>query len=130
VARWERYGTRDLTYSNWHRHFIDDDHADYVDIDSCEYCHYCKAPLALIEVSRDVGQSHKTATVLRMLGRKANLPAWVVLYTPDVSAGYGISGFRVRAVWPKYTAWQRVTPAAWSERIKRLHAECLCLLLV
>ena len=62
----ERYGKRDLTYSSWHRpesisRFLEKRYAynlDFIDLDAIEYCHFCKEPLALIELAQDVGQSY------------------------------------------------------------------------
>lgn len=79
----ERYGTRDLTYSRWHRE--QGNHLTYVDIDSVEYCRMCKQPLALIETGQDVGQSYKCMTVTRNLARMSHLPAYLVLYQKDES---------------------------------------------
>jgi len=67
----ERFGTRDLTYSGWHRtdstkRYIGREKAyelSYIDIDAVEYCRICCQPLLLIELARDVGQKHKNHTV-------------------------------------------------------------------
>ena len=76
----ERRGTRDMSYSAWHRRkstsrfvgiekaqtlaMIDLDAALYVEYDDSE-----KRPLALIEVAVDVGQRWKAGTVTQLLAR-------------------------------------------------------------
>lgn len=74
----ERYGTRDRTYSAWHRRlstrrFVGIDRAQLlamIDLDASLYVEYddrTKEPVALIETARDVGQEHKPVTVTRRL---------------------------------------------------------------
>ena len=77
----ERYGSRDLTYSAWHRTL--DPSLHYIDLDAIEYCAQCKEPLALLELAQDVGQGWKATTVLRKLARKARLPAYLVFWKKE-----------------------------------------------
>lgn len=121
MSQTERRGDRDLTYSQWHRtasmrRFLPfrDAHAlAYVDVDCCEYCARCRAPLALIETARDVGQDHKTATVLMRLAELAHIPGYVVLYRVVET---DIDQFRVRQVWPVYDElWTVLEPAVYAE---------------
>lgn len=64
----EQYGTRDLTYSAWHRRlstrrFVGIERAQalaMIDLDAALYIEYdqgSKHPVALIETARDVGQA-------------------------------------------------------------------------
>lgn len=55
----ERHGTRDLTYSAWHRRLSWPGSAtpgiyDMIDLDSIEYCHFCRLPLMFVEEARRV----------------------------------------------------------------------------
>jgi hypothetical protein len=78
----ERFGTRDLSYSAWHR---TNPGLGMVDVDHVEMCRSCQEPLALIETAIDVGQDifGKKAYVTINLARKAGLPVFVVLYKLD-----------------------------------------------
>src|SRR5258708_13885845 len=91
MSQEERFGTRDRTYSAWHRRaslgrFIGADRAQLVsmcDIDAAlwlEHDDLTKEPLALIETARDLGQPFKSGTVLLHLARRARLPAYVVRF--------------------------------------------------
>ena len=113
----ERHGTRDRTYSAWHRRpsirrFVGIERAQLlamIDLDASlfvEYDDQTKEPVALIETARDVGQAFKAATVTARLAKRAGLPAYVVLYTPASNLNpsdqewQDISRFRVRRLWP------------------------------
>lgn len=96
-----------------------------IDIDAVlfvEYDNDGKQPLVLIETARDVGQRVKPTTVLCALAKRADLPAWVVLYRPSESFNPAdhnwpdIESFRVRRVWPHpIKEWTRVTPKEWAQ---------------
>ena len=136
----ERFGTRDLTYSAWHRRgsvrrFVGIDRAQLlsmIDVDGAmyvEFDHEEKEPLALIEVARDVGQSFKAATVVRRLAKRAQLPAYLVLYLPGAAPNPAdpehrdIDRFRVRRLWPKpEEAWRELSPAEWATGLVRIRA--------
>jgi len=87
----ERYGERDLTYSNWHRvrsigRFVGRDMAELltmIDIDDFEYCKFCGDPLAAIETARDVGQSNKTYRVVQKVARGLDILGLLVYYKPS-----------------------------------------------
>jgi len=134
----EKYGTRSLAYSAWHRHkstgryvgiekaqtlaMIDVDHVIYV-----EYDNDTKEPVALIEEARDIGQSYKCATVTQSLARKANLPALLVLWTagesPNPAAPHlpDIEQFRVKRLWPApESQWRTLTPQEYADMLLRL----------
>lgn len=138
MAQEEKYGTRDRTYSAWHRRmstrrFVGIESAQtlaMIDLDASLYVEYddgTKEPLALVETAVDVGQPYKPATVTKKLARRANLEAWVVLYTvsddpnPADPTWPDIRGFRVRRVYPEpETTWARATPAAWCKRLVQI----------
>jgi len=126
----ELYGTRDLTYSRWHRvksirRFMQEEHAQqltYIDVDALEYCRQCLQPILLLETARDVGQSSKPTAALRALARRANLPAFLVFYRVDVTGE--IESFRVRMVHPARGAEKTMTPrqyAAWLWSFREAH---------
>lgn len=85
----ERFGTRDLTYSRWHRskslsRYVGRQAAyecSTIDIDWCEYCRRCLKPLALIEMKQ--GPRPKDAKVMTALAEKANVPAYSMSYEVD-----------------------------------------------
>jgi hypothetical protein len=141
VSRYERYATRSLVYSKWHRFYLGDNEP-MIDLDAVEYCpeRGCSKPLVLIETARDVGQANKPATVLRRLAEKSQILGLCVLY--EVSPGtdeatgcgcaekaviancdHGISAFRVRAVWPppkNPNRWSRMTPEQFRDRLRQV----------
>lgn len=119
----ERYGKRDLVYSKWHRpqsisRFLDDQYAynlDFIDLDAIEYCYFCKEPLALLELAKDVGQSHKSTVVCCNLANRANLPAYLVFYK---SENGDIAQFRVRQVAPVFEDCGILTPKEYAELLQ------------
>jgi hypothetical protein len=136
----ETYGTRDLSYSAWHRaasvrRFIGWERAQLLtmcDADAVlwlEYAPGSKEPLALIEAAIDVQQEHKPATAIAGLARKARIPAYVVLYdraqnsNPADNRWRDVRGFRIKRLWPKPEAhWRHVTPAQWATALLRIRA--------
>lgn len=136
----ERYGTRDGAYSAWHRprsiaRFVGIEAAQLlslIDIDIPIYVEYdesTKEPLALIETAIDVGQRTKPSTVTCNLAKRANLPAFCVLYTKDKvqlnpadAREMDILQFRVRQLWSTegpsaLSEWVNLTPASWAKWI-------------
>lgn len=136
----EQYGTRDRTYSAWHRRlstrrFVGIDRAQLlamIDLDASLYVEYddgTKEPVALIETARDVGQAYKSATVTTKLAKMAGLPCYCVLYecandpNPADPVWPDISRFRVKRMWPKpEKAWRTVEPGEWAGALLRIRA--------
>lgn len=131
----ELFGTRDRTYSAWHRRhsvrrFVGLERAQLlsmIDLDGALFCEFdaeTSEPLALVETALDRGQSRKTATVTRRLAARARLPAYAVLYAP---AGYpnpadpsqhDIQSFRVKRLWPSpEREWRTLNPLEWAEAL-------------
>lgn len=140
MSRDERYGSRDLTFSTWHRYQLAD-RVTAIDLDLIEYCQRCRMPLCLIESARDVGQQGKSTIVMRELAQSANVVAICLLYTPDgsictckrsrriVGCSHGISSFRFRRVYPvdePFDLWQPFEVAAWLTRLHDNHEEIAC----
>jgi hypothetical protein len=136
----ERFGTRDRTYSAWHRRmstrrFVGIERAQLlgmIDLDGALFCEFdmssCE-PLALIETAIDVGQQRKAATVTRRLAQRARLPAYVVLYRPGDAENPAdasqrdIDQFRVRRLWPNPEwQWRVLTPAEWAAALVNIRA--------
>src|SRR5205823_1287211 len=126
----ERLGHRDLTYSRWHRpdsigRFLPSDEArqlTYIDLDAIEACDGCYEPLALLELARDIGQSHKATSIMARLAERAEIPAGLVFYAVDELGE--IVRFRVRAAWPRGEREHVMTPAAyarWLQSLRRRH---------
>lgn len=134
----ERYGTRDRSYSAWHRRlsigrYVGIERAQLlamIDLDASLYVEYddgTKEPLALIETARDVGQHWKSATVTLQLATRADLPCYVVLYelgalaNPADSSALDILSFRVRRLYPSpISTWRKFTPQEWAENLEKL----------
>lgn len=130
MSRYERTGKRSLAYSQWHRtlpHSV-----TMIDVDGLEYCQRCRAPLAVIETARDVGQAVKPATVLRRLAKAANVPAYVLLYTVDEGAEQRedwvncIRSFRARRAHPDETEYRQMTPLQMAQLLVRIHTQHVC----
>ncbi len=140
----ERYGTRDRSYSAWHRRkstrrFVGIEDAQLlamIDLDASLYVEYddgTKEPLLLVETARDVGQPHKTATVTTKLAMRTSptMPAYVVLYTlsdkvnPADSDWNDITSFRIRRLYPNPDRqWRVVTPKQWARGLLEARRWC------
>jgi len=134
----ERYGTRDRAYSAWHRRlstrrFVGIEHAQrlaMIDLDAALYVEYdgdSKQPLALIETARDVGQSHKPASVTVSLAKRARVPAYLLLYRPATTPNPAdprspdIARFRIRRMWPRPERdWRTLTPGEWAKALLQI----------
>jgi hypothetical protein len=149
MSQEERTGKRDLTYSKWHRRmstrrFVGIEDAQLlamIDLDASLFVEYddgTKEPLALCEIARDTGQSHKTATVttkLAMRTRDPVVPAYLILYmvgrnaNPAYPEEFDIERFRVKRLWPNpYNEWRIATPEKWCKfllRLRRISADKL-----
>lgn len=140
VSQEERYGTRDGTYSAWHRRgstrrYVGIEKAQLlamIDVDACLWLEWDdgqKAGVGLIEVARDVGQAIKPTTILEWLANRAQIPAFVCLYTPSETPNPAdpewpdIKHFRVRSLWPaKQEHWRVMSPAEWAQKLLSMRA--------
>lgn len=142
MSAFERHGSRDLSFSRWHRQalreFADNEAAGaacgMIDVDCLEFCARCGMNLFLVEVARDVGQSRKATTQLERLAMSANLPAYCVLYTPtddecpfdrrcrNPTCRHGISRFRVRQVAPLIGEWTDREPMEFAVFVLDFHS--------
>jgi hypothetical protein len=142
----ERYGSRDLTYSNWHRthsikRFVGIDEArrlTMIDLDGLEYCNRCRECVGVIEVARDVGQAFKASSVTSKLAHRLGVPGLLTFYRisdHQVSDGNGehlpdIDAFRVRIVAPVQSPEREITPEQYARWISAMHRRCPCQLSV
>jgi len=55
-----------------------------IDVDTLECCRYCKEPIFLAEVARDVGQAFKATTIIYNLAKKANIAAFLIFYKDEI----------------------------------------------
>jgi len=135
VSQEERYGSRDMAYSAWHRRlstrrYVGIEKAQLlamIDLDArlwVEYDDDTKEPLALIEIAQDVGQRHKSATVTQKLAERAELPAFLALYrladipNPADEDWPDIDRFRVKRLWPRTEQeWRICTPNQWAHTL-------------
>lgn len=131
----EKYGTRDRTYSAWHRRmstrrFVGIERAQslaMIDLDAALYVEYeegSKHPVALIETARDVGQPHKSTSVTMRLAKLAGLPCYCVLYraagspNPADPEWPDIQSFRVKRLWPRpEKSWRTIEPGEWANAL-------------
>lgn len=138
MSRYERYGTRSLVYSKWHRFYLGDAEP-MIDLDGVEYCNErgCNRPLVLVETARDVGQANKPTTVLKRLAEQSGVLALCVLYkvaddvdhdsgcpcepgSANPNCDHGITRFRVRRIYPPGAPrmWQVMTPEDFRDRLR------------
>lgn len=122
--RQEKYGTRDLAFSRWHREIPRDDFT-WIDIDHCAYCDTCKEPLYLMELAQDVGQAWKATTVTRRLAVRLGIPALLVLYSVD--GAEQITGFRVKRIAPEFGEFATVNPDQLVDWIAKTRGQHVCL---
>ncbi len=137
----EIHGTRDRSYSAWHRvnslkRFMDEREAlgcPMIDIDGLIYaeCHPGTfKPAALVELAQDRGQRHKSFKLVQELARRASLEAYVILYAlsevlnPTDFSCYDIKHFRIKQVCPKITDFKQLTPAQWASCLVRIRQRC------
>ncbi len=138
MSRDERYGTRDLTFSRWHRYTFGDD-ASMIDLDAIGYCDRCKGPLYVIEATRDVGQM-KATTIAERVARSLNVAGWLVMFTAGAACSclstamipgclHGIASLRIRRFAPVGTALIYVDPGAFAavlQQIRDDHSASVC----
>lgn len=138
--REEIFGSRDLSYSAWHRaasirRYVGWERAQLLsmaDADSILFIEYengSKEPLCLVETAVDVGQNNKPATAIMRLAKRAQIPAYLVLYqradrrNPADSRFWDIRGFRIKRLFPRPEfTWRYVSPAEWATGLLRIRA--------
>lgn len=149
MSNWERHGTRDMSLSKWHRQMLrqraasaaEGEECGMIDIDWLEFCSRCRTNLFLVEAARDILKLNKVAHQTAKLAVAANIPAYIVLYTPtneDCPATrrcrredcmHGISEFKVRQIAPAEGEWRPETPEAFADfvlEIHRAHRSVVC----
>jgi len=122
--RLEHYPTRDRSYGAWHRapsigrylKGVQAESLTMADLDS----------VLFTEVAVDIGQE-KPAGVIQKLAQMADVPAFVVLYTPAAHANptnpnwADIEAFRVRRLWPRpENRWRVLTPEQWARALVQI----------
>lgn len=149
MSNWERHGTRDTSLSKWHRQMLrqraetaaEGERAGMIDIDWLEFCSQCKTNLFLVEAARDIRHVGKVATQTASLAVAANIPAYIVLYTPSNEdcpntrrcrrdgCQHGISAFRIRQIVPVEGGWRDETSESFADfvlAIHRMHRTIVC----
>jgi len=118
------------------------------DRDFTEFCHFCKEPLLICELVRDVGQNlyDKATTVTRRLAARSGVHAYLLGY--EVHRSWSIqreiddlnqrvieleqrtppTAFRVRSLYPICGELRTVSPNEWAQWLllshRRHHATC------
>lgn len=134
----ERWGTRDLTYSNWHRvesiqRFLTMDDAKrltMIDLDGLEYCKRCRECVGVIEAAQDVGQTFKPSIVTRKLAIRLGVPGLLIFWRPTEARNGDhpdIDRFRVQLIAPEFQPERELTPQQFALWLVRLHDRCACL---
>lgn len=161
MSNWERHGTRDMSLSLWHRQMLrqraaerasaergyavhtaaEGEECGMIDIDWLEYCSRCATNLFLVEAARDIRKLNKVARQTALLAVSANIPAYIVLYTPTDdgcsakercrrdACQHGISEFKVRQIAPLEGQWRDETPVQFADfvlDIHQLHRRAVC----
>ncbi len=118
----ERYGTRDLAYSGWHRHLPHP--CRMLDLDHMEYCPDCYTILGLVEVTQGYDYPKHT-TMLRTLatvisaGQGAVVSAYLVRYIKGEDGQ--VTEFWVLQQKPVFCDWGKVSPERFGEHLVGLH---------
>lgn len=141
MSAFERFDSRDLTFSGWHRQALRDIGGEIagtacgmIDIDCLEYCARCGTNLFLVETAKDVGQSKKSTVQMAKLASASNIPAYCALYAVTgeectrgqrcrkAGCSHGISAFRMRQVTPLETDWRTLTALEFAVFVLDFHA--------
>jgi hypothetical protein len=152
MAQGEKYGKRDLSYNIWHRkesikRFVPENEAQrmyYNDIDGIEFS-FVPAKNdrsilhAIIEVKNYAGKAiaersrRKCKPLLCELGRKLNIPAYLVFYFKSnkpvpggekVPDARDISKVWVHRIWPDEEEPKEYTPEEWAKELLRIRKCC------
>ena len=139
----DQEGRIDRAFNEWHRadslkRFLPEAIAlqvSCIDLDTVQFVEYdngSREPLAILETACDVGQQTKPATVTANLARRADLPAYVVLYAPADQPNPAdprwpdIRSFRVKRLWPQpEKGWRRATTTITTPTTARTIADGL-----
>lgn len=137
MAQEERFGSRNLVYSAWHRRgstgrfvglemaqllsMIDVDHVLWLEVDD-----ETKEPVAIIEEAEDRGQ-FKPCSIVINFAKRANIPAVCVLWTPADQPNPAdmnepdIASFRIQRLWPKTErGWRNLAPAEYAQVLLKM----------
>jgi hypothetical protein len=138
----EMYGTRDLSFSAWHRRdsikrFIDYKDAEklsMIDLDSACFIEWednFKEPIAIIEAAIDHGQ-YKHARIIQRLAEKADIYGLLLLYklsnerNPVDKTVFDIMRFKVKVLYPKESdGFAIFTPKQWAESLVEMRKYAL-----
>lgn len=82
MSRTEKYGTRSIAWSIFHRSMPPP--AYMIDMDYIECCRYCKQPLIIGELARDIGQTFKPTTILLKIAQRASIHGILIFYNEDL----------------------------------------------
>jgi len=138
----EMYGTRDLSFSAWHRrdsikrfiNYKDAEKLSMIDLDSgcwIEYENNFQEPIAIMEVAKDVGKD-KCARIVQRLAEKADIYGLRLLYklskeqNPIDKTVFDILQFKVKILYPKQDTDEKIfTPKQWAESLVKMRKYAL-----
>ena len=118
VAKYSYFESSD-PFSEWHRK---QKNIRQIDIDGCEVCEHCYSPLALTETAYDKGQTFKAFWTTRLLALKADIPAYLVLYTVDESTeDRNVVALRIKRIAPMVSKdWIKITPEDFRQELIKI----------
>jgi len=140
MAHKEKYGIRDLGYSQWHRTLGKDVTA--TDIDFIEYCPDCFEPIAVFEIGYGLDNTEKVLNhninAIRAVVRRLLVPTYVVLYEGEVRyqskcpccgrpfPRSKITAFRKKMLYPRESHWVDMSPEEYAQWLKSLRRQHKC----
>ena len=111
-------------YSRWHRQF---NGLAYIDLDAIEVCKKHSCPLAIIELTKNIGQENKTFRLTKTVADRLKVPGFVIYYTTKDINDDTIVSFNVQQVSPRIsTIFKNIKPEKWVEYLKKLHRQHKC----
>ena len=106
MARWT-YAFSNGSYNDWHRKY---DGIAMIDIDSIECCPKCYEPLAILETCFDKGQKYKATTLANIVGKRLNIPVFLVFYK---KLTHDTLTFRIKRITGSQTEFEVMNENQW-----------------
>jgi len=106
MARWT-YAFSNGSYNDWHRKY---DGIAGIDIDFCEVCPRCYEPLAILETCYDKGQKYKATTLVNIVGKRLNIPVFLVFYKNLTNTTLT---FRIKRITSSQTDFELMNEDQW-----------------
>ena len=118
MSRTERGFNRDWRWSVFHRCMPPP--AYMIDVDTLECCRYCKEPIYLAEVARDIGQSFKPTTIILNLAKKADIKAFLIFYKTEIIDEHVVQVINESELLPKGSETIKTMPKLSENQLQML----------